>query len=171
MFSFGSNNGYYNDVFNEIKRWTPAKKYRSEKGYQEDLYKYLKRNLNSSRGGMFYSETRNMSVRMEAGRNLCDIAVEQHVGIELKKDLNTKAKNDRLIGQVSRYLGDYREGVIIVLVGETNESKVDDLKYALRPLKNGSKYVDIITVINNPKKQNSQPKQSNGFGSSFTGWI
>ncbi|MCS3901774.1 hypothetical protein [Methanococcus voltae] len=121
--------GYYDKVYREIRNWKPSKRYKSEKGYQEDLFKHLKKNLNN---GPF--TLGNTSVRMEAGRNLCDIVVEKNIGIELKKDLTTKAKVDRLLGQVNRYLEEYQEGVIIVLVGNTSESKLEDLKYALRPL-------------------------------------
>ena len=65
---------------------------------------------------------------MESGRNLCDIAVNRAVGIELKHNLDTKAKVDRLIGQVHLYMQDYSEGVLIVLTGETRENTYADLE-------------------------------------------
>lgn len=155
-------------VHDSVKVWKP-KFYPNEKGYQDDLFHHLRTNLNND---SFFGSS-NYSVRMESGRNLCDIAVERAVGIELKHNLDKKAKVDRLLGQVSRYMQDYSEGVVIVLTGETSIKTLEDLKYELRNINTGDsmgfsqKNIKIVVKKTpkpratsvKPKSKDSEPKK------------
>ncbi|MBA2861884.1 hypothetical protein [Methanococcus maripaludis] len=163
--------GLFPKVHDSVKVWKP-KFYPNEKGYQDDLFHHLRTNLNNN---SFFGSS-NYSVRMESGRNLCDIAVERAVGIELKHNLDKKAKVDRLLGQVSRYMQDYSEGVLIVLTGETSTKTLEDLKYELRSINTGDsmgfsqKNIKIIekktpklrTTSNKPKAKEPGSKKPTG---------
>ncbi len=91
-------------------------------------------------------------VKKESGRGLCDIAVNRVVGIELKKDLKSKAQIDRLTGQIRRYMKDY-DVILVVLVGNTNsdaredlEEAIQDINYAGSPIGGQGPRVDVIEI-------------------------
>ena len=93
-------------VYNTIKEWQPKQKYSSEGEYREDLFQFLS------------SIAKKYPPQKESGRHLADIGIGDRVGIELKKDLHSKAEADRLIGQLTSFLKDYKYGVIVVRCGK-----------------------------------------------------
>ncbi len=116
----------FDDVLRAVKRWKPDQEYKKETEYSKDIEAYLRDKLNDEYWGT------SARISCENGRGLCDVTVnEKLAGIELKKDLNSKAKIDRLVGQVHRYTKEYK-GVIIVLVGKTKANSLDDLKTQLK---------------------------------------
>lgn len=154
----------FDDTIRAINRWTPEKNYRKENGYRDDLIQYLRERLNQESP----FSNRKVTIQSESGRWLCDIVVNRSIGIELKKDLKEKAKIDRALGQLHRYWGQYHD-VIIVLVGNTDPNKYDDLREQVSDFvdRNNNPYSfdpKNIRVIDksprNPKKRTKTSKNS-----------
>ena len=103
-------------VYNSIKNWQPKQKYNSENEFREDLFKFLS------------SKAEKYPPQKESGRHLADIGIGNRVGIELKKDLHKKSEVDRLIGQLTTFLSDYKYGVIVVTCGETDLNTLNYVK-------------------------------------------
>jgi len=150
----------FGDLFSRVCRlvedWRPGKKHKSEAGYRDDLLKYLRDDLNRL-DPLGFSEKH--SIRKESGRHLADIGIDNNVGIELKYDLNTKAKTDRLFGQIDDYLKGYNS-IIIVLCGKTNEDHLDYLEEKIRNMPRqdifSKKQVEII-IKNGKKRKKRDP--------------
>ncbi len=120
-----------------INRWKPKQKYPNESKYRDDLMDFLYKRLNKS-GDILFGN-RNVKLKKEASRSLCDIGVGNHqVGIELKKDLKSKSQINRLQGQIEDYEEDYKEGVIVVLVGKVDKYVETDLKQKMNKKMNKS---------------------------------
>ncbi len=115
----------FDEVLRLVNAWKPQKRYRSEDGYRDELKEFLRTNLNRS-NALSIGPQKPIKVASESGRHLCDIAVDESVGVELKKDLNKLAEVDRLSGQLSRYKKQY-SGIIVVLVGSTNKDAYAEL--------------------------------------------
>lgn len=127
---FGSR---YNDVLNIIKDWKPEDTYSNENGFRDDLCSFLRDELKGSGNSLMGSGGKRVSVKKESGRGLCDIAIDESVGIELKKDLRKKAQVDRLTGQIIRYKKAY-DHIIIVLVGDGYPDADEDLRDMIEDL-------------------------------------
>jgi len=126
---FGMN--LFDECIDLINKWQPKQKYSKELNYRDDLMDFLQERLNNFKD--MFSGNRNVLVKKEDGRGLCDIAVgNRRVGIELKKDLKSKSQINRLQGQIDDYEDDYQEGVIVVLVGNTNKYVENDLRNKLQ---------------------------------------
>ncbi len=124
--------GLFDETVDLIKRWKPKKRYKKEIEYRDDLMKFLFENLNKSRSG-FFGATEEVIVKKEANRSFADIAVgDYQIGIELKKDLKRKSDVDRLFGQMDHYIKEYKEGIIVVLVGDVNDMLVPEIKRRLK---------------------------------------
>ena len=112
-----------------VEKWVPKKQYCSEEGYRNDLYNYLRKKL-SSEGtdmlGLGLGAKRHV-IKKEVGRHLADIGIDDEIGIELKLNFKRQSQKDRLVGQIKRFLKSYRY-VIVVLCGEIDEGKVDELQ-------------------------------------------
>jgi len=132
-------------VLNLVQEWNPGRRYSGESGFRDDLLKFLRNNLN--RPDDLFGLSEEHSIRKESGRHLADIAVNGQIGIELKYNLNTKAKTDRLFGQIDDYLKGY-DRLIIVLCGKTNEEHLDYLKEKVRKMRTdtffSSSQVEIV---------------------------
>ena len=126
--------GLFDDVLELVKRWRPKRGYEKETQYRDDLYNFLMRELNGeSSYTPIFGSPEPIRLKKEANRSLADIAVgDRQVGIELKKDLKVKSKIDRLMGQIDHYVKDYKEGVIVVLVGSTEKSIEIEVKTRLK---------------------------------------
>lgn len=121
----------FDECINLINEWQPKQRYKNELNYRDDLMNFLNQKLNHSND--LFSGNRFVLIKKEDGRGLCDIAVgNRRVGIELKKDLKSKSQINRLQGQIDDYAEDYQEGVIVVLVGNTDEYIENELRYKLR---------------------------------------
>ena len=136
-------NNLFSDVVQNVEKWSP-KKAESEAEFRDDLMAYLRQNLAQEDllGGR-----EPLSIRKETGRHLADIGIDGKVGIELKYNLNTKSKVDRLFGQIDDYLTGY-DSVVIVLCGKTSDDQLDYLKEKVRKMPSkdmfSSKNVEII---------------------------
>ena len=74
------------------------------------------------------SRAKKYPPRKESGRHLADIGIGDRVGIELKKDLHSKAETYRLIGQLASFLRDYKYGIIVVACGKTDLNTLNYVK-------------------------------------------
>ncbi|MEM3416190.1 MAG: hypothetical protein QW719_02530 [Candidatus Micrarchaeaceae archaeon] len=124
-----SSDEYFEGVYNAVKEWKPKQQYNSEAGYKEDLFQYL-----SSKA------TKNLPQK-ETGRHLADIGLSDKVGIEVKYGFHSKSEGDRLIGQLTSFLKDYKFGVIVVFCGSTDINTLNYVKEQktnlLKPYSNG----------------------------------
>lgn len=95
-------------VVSLLDRWRP-RNCKSEKDYENSLYKYLHAELGDIQITKQYAK----------GRIRADLVIGTKIIVELKYNLDTTAKYQRLIGQ----LVDYKEwegSVVILLTGETD---------------------------------------------------
>lgn len=164
MFDFSW--GLFDKVVKLIKAWVPEEYYSNENKYRDDLMDYLYEHLNDKKSDMFgfsLNEDDLIPVRKEDGRSLCDIAVgNSEVGIELKKDLNRnkQSKIDRLRGQILRHINEYKEGVIVVLVGEVDKYAEAEIKDIIRSTTHadfgliGSKRIVVINKSKDSLRKN-----------------
>lgn len=159
----------FDECVNLINSWQPHQKYANELKYRDDLMNFLYERLNES--GDILSGNRNVKLKKEASRSLCDIGVgNQQVGIELKKDLKSKSQINRLQGQVEDYEDDYKEGVIVVLVGKVDKYVESDLRHKLTKKLNKSAGFGLqqfkIKLINksDTKIRSTSQKPSSPFG-------
>ena len=90
-----------------IEKWKPGK-LKTEKSFEKSLYEYLHDNLKELQVTRQYAK----------GRIRADLAIEDKVFIELKRNLNTTSNYQRLISQISEYKN-WNGDVIIVLLGKT----------------------------------------------------
>jgi len=99
-----------------IESWRP-RGCKTEKDYERSLVKKLQ------------NELVNQKIQQQYGsaRQKVDIMVHDKVPIEMKKDLNSTAKLDRIKGQLDGYLKVW-QGVIVVLCGDTPADLLKDLK-------------------------------------------
>jgi len=110
---------YWNpvDVAKEkIITWKPGS-LKSEKDYEKSLYNYLHKNLDKLQVTKQYAK----------GRIKADIVIQDKVIIELKNNLNSTAKYQRLIGQLIEYKN-WEGNVIILLTGGTDLNLKKDLQ-------------------------------------------
>lgn len=122
----------FEDVVTAIGEWQPRKRYRKETTYRDKLRDFLIKKLNSSTG--LFGPSERVIVKKESGRHLCDIAVNEKIGIELKRNLNKLSKVDRLAGQLGRFKKDYT-AIIIVLVGKTKTNTAEELYERINELR------------------------------------
>lgn len=153
-------NELYNEVFDEIENWDPKKKYSKEELYRDDLVKHLRKELN--RPNPLFLQGK-VTVKIEAGRGLCDICVNESIGIELKKDLRKKSEIDRLIGQITRYKKDY-DHIIVVLVGNTDLNSKDDLAEIIDGLGDNPLFLNQQQIEIIDKSGQDNKEDENQFG-------
>lgn len=150
----------YDDVYNLIKEWKPARTYSKESGYRDDLLGYLRKELNRP---STFGFTREVAVRKEASRSLADIAVDRAIGIEVKKDLRGMGEVDRTASQVRRHSKEYTS-VLIVLVGNTREDMIVELRDHLRGISRetgnlllSERRIEIIVKEENMEEDGPRP--------------
>ena len=124
-------NSTFNRVLRIVKEWQPKKNYASEAGYRDDLLAFIKKELKRESGWGFPPEKHR--IRKESGRYFADIGIDKEIGIELKRNLNTRQRFYTLTGQIRGLLREY-ECVIAVLCGNTNEEIFDDLQVEAKEL-------------------------------------
>lgn len=170
--------GLFDKVVRIINQWRPQKKYPDELKYRDDLMSFIYDKLNDSRGNIFLGENKNILVRKEDSRSLCDIAVERNVGIELKFGKAGKIRKseiDRLHGQVGGYRKEYSEGVIIVLVGDVDKfseaevrKKLEDIHELINRANFGLQQFRIKLINKSDNKvEKSGGRSHNPFGLDF----
>ena len=104
------------DIEAALKKWKPAKKFKSEKACETDIYNYLHE--------AFPDE--NFQRQYAKGKTRADIYVKIGgkipVVVEVKYALKKRDEYHRLIGQVYEYLTEWKAKVIIVLCGSSEPS-------------------------------------------------
>jgi len=168
--------GLFDEVVKIINQWRPQKKYPNETKYRDDLMNFIHDRLNDPRKNMFFGR-RNVLVRKEDSRSLCDIAVERSVGIELKFGKNgkiSKKEIDRLHGQIGGYRKEYSEGIIVVLVGEVDKfseaevrKKLEDLYDLINRANFGLQQFRIKLINKSDSKIRKSGEKSQIFGLDF----
>ncbi len=119
---------YWDDagtVVHLIKNWIPGE-CKNEKDYEKSLYPFLHAELGSIQ----------ITKQPGYGRLRADLAVGKNVLVELKHNLDSTAKLQRLIGQ----LEGYRESdktVIVVLTGRTEPNLGKELRHAIEKMNYG----------------------------------
>lgn len=112
-------------VLQLVEAWVPEKAYRSESKFQNDLKDYLEQQLNSGGGGMF-GQSHTYAIRKERGKARADLAVDDEVGIELKRDV-TNSKLRRLRDQIHDYMREY-PFIIVCACGLKETAKWNELR-------------------------------------------
>lgn len=100
-----------------VEDWVPTEEYDREYDYQQELQQYLDTQLNS--GGDMMGQQSTHVVDTEHGQQNADIAIDDTVAIELKRNL-TNSDTKKLRGQIDAYQREY-DGVIACACG------VDDM--------------------------------------------
>lgn len=130
---FGMFDTTFDDVIRCISSWIPKRKYSRETQYRDDLLEYLRKEL-SKPSPWDLGPGKKHKIQKESGRGLADIGIDDKIGIELKYNMNTKAKVDRLFGQIEDYTRSYND-MVILLCGQTNDDRVNYLESKLSSLK------------------------------------
>jgi len=107
-----------------VESWVPEKAYRKESRFQDDLKEYLEHQLNSSGGPL--GPNRTHSVRKERGKARADLAIDDQVGIELKREVKNSGLR-RLRDQIHDYRDEY-PFVIVCACGLQETGKWNELK-------------------------------------------
>jgi hypothetical protein len=95
-------------VTTKIKEWKP-RKCSTEKDYENSLYAFLHEEMGDLQVTKQYAK----------GRIRADLVVADKVIVELKNNLNTTAKYQRLIGQLNLYK-QWDGRIIVLLTGDTD---------------------------------------------------
>ena len=95
-------------IVHYIEKWRP-RKCKTEKEYEKSLYTFLHKQL----------EDIQVTKQFAKGRIRADLVVGDKVIVELKNNLNTTAKYQKLIGQITEYKK-WDGQIIIVLTGDTD---------------------------------------------------
>ncbi|MFQ6137321.1 MAG: hypothetical protein ACE5PM_09110 [Candidatus Hydrothermarchaeales archaeon] len=153
---FGS---LFDEVLDIVESWTPSKEYPREEGYRDDLANYLRKEL--KKGGPFGPAPRRHKVKREHGRSLADIAIDERIGVELKKDLKSRPAIDRLSGQVRRFKKNYSD-IIVVLCGNITEEAYDEVM-ELETTASPFEQQGNVAIVRKDKKK-KRPTGGFGFG-------
>ena len=109
-------------VIDLIDRWKP-RGCKTEKDYELSLYEFLHKELGETQITKQYAH----------GRVRADLVVAAKVIIELKTNLDSTGKFQRLIGQMSAY-EEWDGKVVILLTGKTDENLLKELKSQMKKL-------------------------------------
>lgn len=109
------NQQLFEDVIQEVNQWIPSKAYDHERKFQDELQDYLDEKLNSGGGDPLMGQQKDIPVSKEHGKSKADIAVDDTVGIEMKRNLSN-SQNKKLRGQIEEYLENY-DFVIVLACG------------------------------------------------------
>ena len=108
-----------------IDEWEPGK-LKSEKSYEKSLYEFLHNKLEDIQVTKQYAKKRIRA----------DIVVGDQVIIELKHNLDTTAKYQRLLGQISEY-SEWKGAIIVLLTGKTDPNLKKELMRHIKKLNKG----------------------------------
>jgi hypothetical protein len=107
-----------------IDSWKPKKQDRKELEFSDDCYHFLKDNLPKAQ---VTRDDKNNKKGLDIGLRYETMYGVESVGIEFKRNLDSTNERNRLIGQIETKGKQYQD-IIIVLVGESNNNMVVDLK-------------------------------------------
>ena len=99
-----------------IKRWQPQN-CKTEKDYENSLYDFLHRELPDIQ----------ITKQFAKGRVRADILISDNVVLELKNDLDSTAKYQRLLGQLAE-LKEWKGKIIVLLCGNTDKNLAKALR-------------------------------------------
>ena len=115
----------FDDVIQEVNNWIPSEEYGHESKFQNELKDFLDEKLNSGGGGLM-GQQKDIPIHRERGRSKADIAVDDTVGVEMKRDLSN-GQIKKLRGQIEDYLDNYNY-VIVCACGIKDKSGWRELK-------------------------------------------
>lgn len=119
-----------------VKKWKP-KDCKTEKSYEKSLYDFLHKNLYDIQVTKQYAR----------GRIRADLVVGDSVIIEIKNNLDSTSKYQRLIGQLQEYK-EWDGDIIILLIGETDKNLLKQLnKYIEQEGFDEGMYGQSVTII------------------------
>lgn len=101
----GSAGKLFEQVCDVLLKWSPAMRRSSEEAYKSELSNYLKQC-----GSV---QIKKEAIREEKGDSLCDIAIGQNIGIELKKSPSL-SDYDRCFGQIARHLQSFQRVAVVI---------------------------------------------------------
>jgi len=97
----------FEDVLEGIISWIPQKAYGHESKFQNELQNHLDWYLNDRRSGFNLGmQQGDYVVSRERGKSRADVAVNDVVGIEMKRNLSN-SQTKKLRGQIEEYLENY----------------------------------------------------------------
>lgn len=99
-----------------IRLWRPID-CQTEKDYEESLYGHLR----SCLPGIV------ITPRYAFGRARTDLAIDNEVAIEIKKDLKDTSEFQRLLGQILQF-NEWKGYSVVLLVGFTDPNLLDELR-------------------------------------------
>ena len=108
-----------------INRWSPGK-CNTEKDYEQSFLRFLNKEIPEIK----------ITPQFALGRSKADLLIGNKIIVEIKKDLMTTSKYNRLIGQLIRYK-EWDRQVIVLLVGKT----APDLKLDLEKFRINSSFI------------------------------
>lgn len=162
----------FQEVIKLVDYWVPTQAYGHENKFRDELKDYLDRQLNEGRGGGLMGNQRELPVASEHGQAKGDVAVDDRVGIELKRDFSNDQKR-KLEGQINGYLDNY-PFVIVCACG------IDDMD-GWRELKNkyegmqgmGMEQQEVVFVHKRKENFGKDPEQlrRNSGGGLFDGIL
>jgi hypothetical protein len=140
-------NYIFNAVYKAVKEWIPERKYAKEDKYRDDLMRFLKKTLSSE----------DYAVKKGA---FLDIAINDDVEIELKRNLKSENERKRLIGQIHLFM-EKRSHAIIVLCGDVEQKTIEILNNHFKRYTSNSRLVQnkILRII--PKDTSKTRREKN----------
>jgi hypothetical protein len=122
-------------VVSLIQKWQP-RGCKTEKDYERSLYEHLHENLDDLQ----------VTKQFAFGRAHADICVADKVIVEIKKDLNTTAKYQRLVGQLAEYKR-WHGRIVVLLIGDTDKSLRKQLDRHLADEGLSDEFMVKVTVV------------------------
>lgn len=104
----GGSDQLFQDVLDWVVYWIPSKAYGHESKFRSELKEFLETNLNEQQDNMMgMGGGGQYVVKKEHGSSRADIAVDETVGIEMKRNLTNGRAKKELRGQIENYLENY----------------------------------------------------------------
>ena len=116
-------------VIDLIESWRP-RSCETEKEFEKSLMRHLEKNL----------EKAEIIQQYAAGRLRGDIVVDGKILIEIKQDLDSTGKLQRLLGQIELYNSKWNGQVVVVLCGESKRDLLQVVRDKINAL--GPRFLD-----------------------------
>lgn len=157
----------FSEVLDQVEYWIPDKAYGHERKFQSELQDVLDHRLNEAKSSdPFGLESGgDHVVSTERGKSYADIAVDDLVGIELKRNLSN-SQTKKLRGQIEDYLDNYPY-VIVCACGIDDMDGWRELKNKYEGqvgmgLENGGEVAFVHKEKENYGKNPSEVKHNSG---------
>lgn len=117
----------FEKVVGLIQDWVPSQEYGHENDFQKELQSFLEKELNENQqAGPGFGSQQNYEVSRERGTSRADIAINDEIGIEMKRDFSN-SQEKKLKGQIEDQLGNY-DFVIVCACGIEDKDGWNRLK-------------------------------------------